>query len=99
MQIKLLQVLQEKTFYRVGGESEIKSDVRIIAATNSDLKQLTDTGEFRSVFKLGLVTQLTKVLSWQVEFTNHYLSNPPVDVKTTDVIVTTGLRLTFGRPL
>jgi putative salt-induced outer membrane protein YdiY len=60
---------------------------------------LTDTGEFRSVFSLGLVTQLTKVLSWQVTFTNLYLSNPPVGVKTTDVIMTTGLRFTFGKSL
>lgn len=60
---------------------------------------LTDTGEFRSVFNLGLVTQLTKLLSWQLTFTNLYLSNPPVGVKTTDVILTTGLRFTFGRPL
>ncbi len=60
---------------------------------------LTDTGEFRSVFNLGLVTQLTKVLSWQVTFTNLYLSNPPVGVKTTDAILTTGLRFTFGKPL
>ena len=45
---------------------------------------LTDTGEFRSVFNLGIVTQLTKVLSWQVSFANLYLSNPPVGVKTTD---------------
>ncbi len=60
---------------------------------------LTDTGEFRSVFNLGLVTQLTKVLSWQVTFTNLYLSNPPAGVKTTDAILTTGLRFTFGKPL
>ncbi len=60
---------------------------------------LTDTGEFRSVFNLGLVTQLTKLLSWQVTFTNLYLSNPPLGVKTTDAIMTTGLRFTFGKPL
>ena len=60
---------------------------------------LTNTGEFRSVFNLGLVTQLTKVLSWQVTFANLYLSNPPLGVKTTDVIMTTGLRFTFGKSL
>ena len=60
---------------------------------------LTDTGEFRSVFNLSLVTQLTKVLSWQVTFANLYLSNPPVGVKTTDTIMTTGLRFTFGKSL
>lgn len=46
-QIKLLQVLQDKTFQRVGGETVIESDVRIIAASNVDLKQMCDEGLFR----------------------------------------------------
>jgi DNA-binding NtrC family response regulator len=46
-QIKLLQVLQERTFQRVGGEVTIKADVRIIVATNADLKLMRDTGLFR----------------------------------------------------
>jgi DNA-binding NtrC family response regulator len=48
MQVKLLKVLQDKSFYRVGGEVEIKSDVRIIAATNSNLVELSDKGSFRT---------------------------------------------------
>ncbi len=48
IQIKLLQVLQEKRFERVGGEETINSDVRIIAATNSDLKKMSDEGMFRT---------------------------------------------------
>ena len=48
MQIKLLRVLQEKTFERVGGEESIEVDVRIIAATNSDLKKMSQEGTFRS---------------------------------------------------
>ncbi len=47
-QIKLLKVLEEKEFQRVGGEETIHCDVRIIAATNSDLKQLILEGTFRS---------------------------------------------------
>ena len=46
-QIKLLQVLQEKSFQRVGGEATIEVDVRIITATNTDLKKLSDQGLFR----------------------------------------------------
>ncbi len=46
-QVKLLQVVQYGTFSRVGGEEELKVDVRIIAATNEDLKQLADQGNFR----------------------------------------------------
>lgn len=48
MQIKLLQVLQERTIVRVGGENVIKTDVRIIAATNTNLKKMCDEGAFRS---------------------------------------------------
>jgi len=48
MQIKLLQVLQEKIFQRVGGETNVKADERIIAATNVNLKKLCDQGMFRS---------------------------------------------------
>lgn len=46
-QIKLLQVLQDGTFQRVGGEDTLIANVRIIAATNSDLEKMCDTGEFR----------------------------------------------------
>ena len=46
-QAKLLRVLQEREFMRLGGVDTIKVDVRIIAATNVDLKQLVDSGEFR----------------------------------------------------
>jgi transcriptional regulator with PAS, ATPase and Fis domain len=46
-QIKLLQVLQERTFHRVGGEVALEADVRIIVATNSDLKRMSEDGVFR----------------------------------------------------
>ncbi|MFC1838126.1 sigma-54-dependent transcriptional regulator [Thermodesulfobacteriota bacterium] len=47
-QIKLLQVLQEGVFQRVGGEDVRKSDARIIAASNVDLKKMCDDGTFRN---------------------------------------------------
>jgi two-component system response regulator AtoC len=47
LQAKLLRVLQEKTFERVGGSRQISVDVRIIAATNRDLKQQVAQGKFR----------------------------------------------------
>lgn len=47
VQIKLLQVLQEAIFQRVGGESNIKVDVRIIAATNEKLKEMVNKNLFR----------------------------------------------------
>ena len=46
-QAKLLRVIQEREFMRLGGVDTIKVDVRIIAATNVDLKRLVDDGAFR----------------------------------------------------
>ncbi len=47
LQVKLLRVLQEKKFYRVGGEREISIDVRVIAATNRNLEEEVSEGNFR----------------------------------------------------
>ena len=47
LQSKLLRFLEEKTFRRVGGTKDIRVDVRIIAASNRNLKQLVDRGGFR----------------------------------------------------
>ncbi len=46
-QIKLLQVLQDGTFQRVGGEEIFDANVRVIAATNADLDKMCDDGRFR----------------------------------------------------
>ena len=46
-QIKLLQVLQDGTFNRLGGEVPLKTDARIIAASNADLEQMAASGRFR----------------------------------------------------
>jgi DNA-binding NtrC family response regulator len=47
LQVKLLRVLQERKFYRVGGEREIKVDVRVLAATNRSLEEEVAKGNFR----------------------------------------------------
>ena len=47
MQVKLLRVLQEQTFERVGGERTLQVDVRVISATNKNLKDMMDKGRFR----------------------------------------------------
>ncbi len=46
-QTKLLRVLEQREFLRVGGESPIRVDVRIVAATNRDLREMVQMGEFR----------------------------------------------------
>jgi DNA-binding NtrC family response regulator len=47
LQVKLLRVLQEKRYYRLGGAKEISVDVRIIASTNKNLEELTSKNQFR----------------------------------------------------
>src|SRR5687767_3956153 len=57
-QAKLLRVIQEREFMRLGGVETIKVDVRIIAATNVDLRRMTDEGKFREdlYYRLHVIT-------------------------------------------
>jgi len=57
LQVKLLRVLQEKTFERVGGEEPVHVDVMVICATNRNLRHLTDKGSFRQdlFYRLAVV--------------------------------------------
>jgi len=47
MQVKLLRVLQDRRFRRLGGTEEVQADIRVIAATNQDLQKLVADGRFR----------------------------------------------------
>src|SRR5438045_3591098 len=57
-QAKMLRVLQEQAFERVGGNEVVRTDVRLIAATHRDLKAWAAEGKFRPdlYFRLGVVT-------------------------------------------
>ena len=58
LQAKMLRVLQEQAFERVGGNETVRTDVRLIAATNRDLKAWSDEGKFRPdlYYRLGVFT-------------------------------------------
>jgi len=57
LQAKLLRVIQDKTFERIGGTKSIKVDIRIIAATNKDLDKMVKKGNFREdlYFRLNVI--------------------------------------------
>lgn len=72
IQVKLLRVLQERTFERVGGNEAVKVDVRLIAATNKDLSAEVESGRFREdlFYRLNVV----------------HVDMPPLRVRENDVL-------------
>jgi DNA-binding NtrC family response regulator len=79
MQIELLRVLETKSFMRVGGNKEIKSDFRVISATNRDLKKMVDIGAFREdlFYRLNVVNITIPPLRERTEdiplLVNHFI--------------------------
>jgi transcriptional regulator with PAS, ATPase and Fis domain len=69
VQVKLLRVLQEKTYEPVGAVSSQKADVRVITATNKDLAKLSKQGKFRSDFyyRINVVKLLLPLLNERSE--------------------------------
>ena len=80
LQAKLLRVLENGTFRRIGGTTDIKVDVRVISATNKDLNEEIATGRFREdlYYRLNVVPVLMPPLRERKEdiplLINHFLS-------------------------
>ena len=80
-QAKMLRLLQDQTFERVGGNETIRTDVRVIAATNRDLKAMCDDGRFRPdlFYRLSVFTIHLPPLRERGDdlpmLVNHYIRN------------------------
>jgi DNA-binding NtrC family response regulator len=74
-QIKLLQVLQDGTFQRVGGEEILEANVRVIAASNVDLKKESDEGRFRRdlFYRVNVFPIEIPHLRDRLEDTSHFV--------------------------
>jgi putative salt-induced outer membrane protein len=57
---------------------------------------LQDTSQYRGIFNLGTVTKISKRFGWQNQFGDVYVSNPPTGAKKNDIVLTTGLDISFG---
>lgn len=77
MQVKLLRVLQEKSFTPVGSNREIDTNVRIIAATNRPLEEMIKKGEFREdlYYRLNVMPILLPSLSQRKEDLEYMINN------------------------
>jgi len=79
LQAKLLQVLQDGEFSRLGGESDVRVDTRILAATNTNLEEAVKTGAFREdlYYRLNVVTILLPPLRDRIDavplLVDHFL--------------------------
>ncbi|WP_415718740.1 sigma-54 interaction domain-containing protein [Maridesulfovibrio sp.] len=80
LQVKLLRVLQEKTFEPLGAVASVKTNVRIVAATNKNLAELVEEGLFRQdlYYRLNVVTLTLPPLKSRVEdiplLINHFIN-------------------------
>ncbi|GAC1700504.1 MAG: hypothetical protein NVS9B4_02010 [Candidatus Acidiferrum sp.] len=58
---------------------------------------ISNTGNYRTQFDATATTKLKNWLGWQITFSDHYISNPPPLLKGNDLLLSTGLRLSFGK--
>lgn len=82
-------LLGEELTHKISGSTSLRERLDLFP-------NVSDVGQFRMVFDTSAVTKLTKVLDFQVTLSDRYQSNPLPNIKTNDLLLTTGLRFSFG---
>lgn len=80
----------EELMHKVGKSSVINESLTFFPDLNS-------LGDYRGTFNLATLTKLNKLLGWQNSFSDVYVTNPPLGKKQNDLILTTGLSVSFGQ--
>jgi hypothetical protein len=80
----------EDASYKVNGTTSLTQSFRMF-------NNLSETGEYRMNFDLGANTRLLKWLTWNLGFSNRFLSNPVPGRLRNDILYTTGVGVTFAR--
>ena len=83
----------------VGQEFDSKLSKRsTLTERFSFFPNLSHTGDYRFQFDTTLSTQLKNWLNWQFTFSDRYINYPPLGLKGNDLLLSTGLRITWGKP-
>jgi two-component system, NtrC family, response regulator PilR len=104
LQAKLLRVLQEREFRRVGGSSSLKADVRIVAASNRNLEDQVLEGSFREdlFYRLNVVQVRMPALKERAEdipvLVEHFYKKYAVQTGSGDIVTAGALKALFNYP-
>lgn len=79
----------EDLIHKIGKSTVLTQDLNFFP-------NLNNTGEYRATFDFGTVTKLTRRLGWQNSFSDIYVTNPPAGKRKNDLVLTTGLNISFG---
>jgi putative salt-induced outer membrane protein YdiY len=82
--------LGEELTHKIGKSTVLNEQLSLFPDLNS-------LGDYRGTFSFATVTKLSKLLGWQNSFNDVYVTNPPAGKKQNDLILTTGLNVSFGQ--
>jgi len=92
-------VTQRNAEANAGEEFDTKLGARsTFSETFNYFPNLSGPSGYRNTFNSIVSTTINKWLGWQFSLHDNFLSNPPTGIKRNDLLISTGLRITFGKP-